>query len=247
MTDSREHAHHVADESSEYLTTHDDEHEMHHDHQAPEHVHEMEHQHHEHDHHDHDSEPVDYADAVEAFRRDKDEFFKTGARSPVPVDQRASFEGIPYFAVDEALRFEDLTLQPYTGSEPSHFQIPTSDGQLRPAHRAGTFEFELDGETRRLTGYVLDGGDDDGEDTDEVDSVFVPFIDATSGHETYGAGRYLDLEAEPDGSYALDFNLAYHPYCVYAPTYSCPLTPAENRLPIRIEAGERLPAEAPTA
>ena len=117
MTDSREHAHHVADESSDYLVTHDDEHEMHHEHQPPEHVHEMEHQHHEHDH-DHDSEPVDYADAVEAFRRDKDEFFKTGARSPVPVDQRATFEGIPYFPVDEALRFEDLTLQPYTGSEP---------------------------------------------------------------------------------------------------------------------------------
>ena len=46
---------------------------------------------------------------------------------------------MPYFPVDEALRFEDLTLEPYTGSEPSQFQIPTSDGQLRPAHRAGTF------------------------------------------------------------------------------------------------------------
>ena len=231
MTDSREHAHHVADESSEYLTTHDDEHEMHHEHKPPEHVHEMEHQHHEHDH-DHDSEPVDYADAVEAFRRDKDEFFKTGARSPVPVDQRASFEGIPYFPVDEALRFEDLTLQPYTGSEPSHFQIPTSDGQLRPAHRAGTFEFELGGEPRHLTAYVLNDGD--------PAYLFVPFLDATSGTETYGAGRYLDLEPEDDGTYALDFNLAYHPSCVYDVIFSCPLTPAENRLPDRIEAGERL-------
>ena len=157
-----------------------------------------------------------------------------------------TFAGLPYFPVDPALRFDDLPLAPYAGTEPSAFQIPTSDGQLRPAHRAGTFEFELDGETRRLTGYVLDG-DDDGDDTDEVDSVFVPFIDATSGHETYGAGRYLDLEAEPDGTYSLDFNLAYHPYCVYAPTYSCPLTPAENRLPVRIEAGERLPEDAPPA
>ena len=50
-----------------------------------------------------------------------------------------------------------------------------------------------------------------------------------------------DLEPEDDGSYTLDFNLAYHPSCVYDPRYSCPLTPAENRLPIRIEAGERLP------
>ncbi|MBI3751459.1 MAG: DUF1684 domain-containing protein [Chloroflexi bacterium] len=65
-------------------------------------------------------------------------------------------------------------------------------------------------------------------------------MDATTGTESYGAGRYLDLEPEADGSYALDFNLAYHPLCVYDPKYSCPLTPAENRLPIRIEAGERL-------
>jgi len=68
----------------------------------------------------------------------------------------------------------------------------------------------------------------------------VPFIDRTSGTETYGAGRYLDLEPEADGTYWLDFNLAYHPSCVHDPKYSCPLTPAENRLPIRIEAGERL-------
>jgi hypothetical protein len=65
----------------------------------------------------------------------------------------------------------------------------------------------------------------------------------TSGNETYGAGRYLDLEAESDGTYVIDFNLAYHPYCVYADDFSCPLTPAENRLPIRIEAGERLADE----
>jgi len=69
----------------------------------------------------------------------------------------------------------------------------------------------------------------------------VPFLDATSGTETYGAGRYLDLEPEPDGTYVLDFNLAYHPYCAYSVEYSCPLTPGENRLPVRIEAGERLP------
>ena len=211
-------------------------------------THDNEHDHdhsHEHDH-GHEHGPEDYVAAVEDFRADKDAWFKTAA-SPLPHEVRHTFAGLPYFPVDPALRFDDLPLAPYAGTEPSAFQIPTSDGQLRPAHRAGTFEFELDGETRRLTGYVLDGGDDDSGDSDEVDSVFVPFIDATSGHETYGAGRYLDLEAEPDGTYALDFNLAYHPYCVYAPTYSCPLTPAENRLPVRIEAGERLPEDPPPA
>ena len=80
-------------------------------------------------------------------------------------------------------------------------------------------------------------------DDDRPPSVFVPFLDATSGRETYGAGRYLDLEPEDDGTYSLDFNLAYHPSCVYDIRFSCPLTPAENRLPERIEAGERLEVE----
>ena len=128
--------------------------------------------------------------------------------------------------------FDGLRLEPYAGSEPSAFQIPTSDGKLRPAHRAGTFSFELGGAPRRLTAYVMDGGD--------PTSLFLPFLDETSGHETYGAGRYLDLEPDDDGTYAIDFNQAYHPSCVYAPRFSCPLTPAENRLATRIEAGERL-------
>jgi uncharacterized protein (DUF1684 family) len=71
----------------------------------------------------------------------------------------------------------------------------------------------------------------------------VPFLDATSGIETYGAGRYLDLEPEDDGTWTLDFNMAYHPLCVYDMRYSCPITPSENRLPERVEAGERLGGE----
>jgi len=115
------------------------------------------------------------------------------------------------------------------------FQIPISDGKLRDAERAGTLSFELGGAKQRLTGYRFA--------KDRSGSLFVPFLDVTSGTETYGAGRYLDIDPDPgDGTYVLDFNLAYHPSCVYDPMSSCPLTPAENRLPVRIEAGERLPA-----
>ncbi len=152
------------------------------------------------------------------------------ARSPEA--ERADFTGLPYYPVDEALRFDDRVLEPYTGDEPSNFQIPTSDNKLRPAHRAGILRFEIDGTRLQLTAYTFDGGDGE--------SLFVPFLDATSGTDTYGAGRYLDLEPEEDGTYSLDFNLAYHPSCVYDPRFSCPLTPGENRLSLRIEAGERL-------
>jgi uncharacterized protein len=203
-----------------------------HDHQHghDEHGHD-EHGHDEHDHHEH--RPPSYEEAIEGFRADKDEFFRSNQYSPVPEGERAGFTGLPYYPVNTALRLEELVLDPYEGDQPTDFQIPTSDDRLRPAHRAGLLRFEVDGQAHALTAYTFDGGDDR--------SLFVPFLDKTSGNETYGAGRYLDLEPEEDGTYSLDFNLAYHPSCVYDPKYSCPLTPAENRLPIRIEAGERLP------
>lgn len=186
---------------------------------------------HDHEQH-HEHVPVAYQDAIEGFREDKDDFFRTNARSPIPGADREAFDGLPYYPVDEALAFEERNLEPYTGDQPSNFQIPTSDGQLRPAHRAGVLRFEIAGAPHLLTAYTFDGGDGQ--------SLFVPFLDETSGTETYGAGRYLDLEPEEDGTYVLDFNLAYHPSCVYDTKFSCPLTPAENRLPLRVEAGERL-------
>jgi uncharacterized protein (DUF1684 family) len=200
------------------------------------------HGHEEHDHgheeHDHGHHEHSYQAAIAGYRAEKDEFFKSSAHSPIPADEHATFTGLPYYPIDEDLVFDELHLEPYAGSEPSTFQIPTSDGKLRPAHRAGTFSFELDGAPRRLTAYTFDGG--------RPESLFLPFLDDTSGRETYGAGRYLDLEPDEDGTYAIDFNQAYHPSCVYAPQYSCPLTPAENRLATRIEAGERL-AEGDTS
>ncbi len=218
--------------------TNKDEHGGHHDHAAQDHEHHHDHEHHDHEHHDHEHhhhEPYteqDYVAAVEAYRADKDAFFKAAPGSPIPEEQREAFEGLPYYPVDPSLTFPDLILEPYSGGEPETFQIPTSDGQLRPAHRAGTLAFELAGQTLRLTGYTLDGG--------HSHSIFVPFLDATSGSETYGAGRYLDLEPQEDGTYWLDFNLAYHPYCVYNKAYICPVPPRENHLDIPIRAGERL-------
>lgn len=195
------------------------------DHHEHDHGHDHEHHHHEH--------RLDYPDAIEAFRAEKDAFFKSAHGSPVPVAERETFTGLPYYPVDPTLRFEGLTVEPYTGDQPSNFEIPTSDGKLRPAHRAGVLRFELGRQRLGLTAYTFDGGDEE--------SLFVPFLDPGSGTETYGAGRYLDLDPEEDGTYTLDFNLAYHPSCVYDMRFSCPLTPAENRLPVRIAAGERLP------
>ncbi len=191
---------------------------------------------HDHDHagdHAHDlgdSRPYDPVAAILANRADKDAFFAVSLDSPIPPSERFPFAGLAYFPADLAYRVEGLELTPYEGDGPQEFVIPTSDGDQRPAMRAGTIRFGLGGRELALVAYDLGTG-----------SLFVPFLDATSGRETYGAGRYLDIEPEGDGTYTLDFNAAYHPYCAYSPDYSCPLTPAENRLPVRIEAGERLP------
>ncbi len=172
----------------------------------------------------------DTAHATLAQRAAKDEFFRSSPHSPIAPGERERFAGLFYFPIDPALRLASLRLAPYTGAGPAQFALPTSDGDARQARRAGEFRFELGGRALRLTAYDLGG-----------DSLFVPFQDATSGVKTYGAGRYLDPEADHAGTYTLDFNLAYFPFCAYSPHYSCPLTPAENRLPVRIAAGERLP------
>jgi len=103
---------------------------------------------------------------------------------------------------------------------------------------AGVLRFEREGGRHGLTAYTFDGGVDE--------SLFVPFLDATSGTETYGGGRYLwdsgkgaDLGSDGD-ELVIDFNYAYHPSCVYDPAWSCPLAPPENWLTVPIRAGERL-------
>ena len=73
-----------------------------------------------HEHHEHS-----YQAAIGGYRAEKDAFFKSAPGSPIPLDERDAFSGLPYYAVDDDLVFEGLTLEPYTGDEPSRFEIPT--------------------------------------------------------------------------------------------------------------------------
>lgn len=164
-------------------------------------------------------------DQLLEHRRAKDEFFRTDHHSPIPHEQRHDFEGLSYFDPNPDLVFT-LPVEPADGSE---ITVETSDGQQRAYRRAGKVGFEVDGEPVELTLY----------DTGHH-GYFVPFRDKTSGDSTYGAGRYLDLDANDDGTVTLDFNLAYNPSCVYDDAYSCPLPPIENWLQVPIEAGEKM-------
>lgn len=173
----------------------------------------------------------DWQTDLERHREEKDEYFGSDPHSPIPPDERASFEGLSYYQPDPDLRFE-VPLYEHDEHEP--VTVATSTEGEQEYLRWGEFALEIDGADVTIQAYKADSEDD---------RLWVPFRDATSGDETYGAGRYLDLEPEhhrtDDGEWILDFNQAYNPTCAYSDQYECPLPPGENWLAVPIEAGER--------
>ena len=172
----------------------------------------------------------DYPAKIAAARAAKDEGFKSDPESPVPADKKAALLPLLYYPIDENYAVP-ATLEPF--AERTRLQVPTSTGKIRDIERIGTLKFLLQGKPMRLTAFV---------EINEapMTRLFVPFADATSGTETYAAGRYMELDPTPTGIYVVDFNIAYNPYCYYSPEYDCPYPPKENRLDVAIRAGERV-------
>ena len=160
------------------------------------------------------------------FREMKDAFFRAGGGSPLTREQKKTFAGLHYFEENAVLRCR-VPLEKYPVLE--RIQMQTSTGQIAPYLKYAVARFDVGGEKQALQVYK----------SEEHDSLFLPFTDATTGKESYAAGRYLDPEEQGDGTLTLDFNLAYNPYCAYNDQWSCPLPPPENRLPVRIDAGEQ--------
>jgi uncharacterized protein (DUF1684 family) len=157
------------------------------------------------------------------FRKQKDHYL--GSAPDSPIGDATGFDGLDYYEENPSLALE-LELIPGDGSD---VRVQTSDGQERVYTREAHISFEIDGAEVSLTLYG----------TNHNDGYFLPFRDATSGKETYGAGRFMDIEPAAEGKVRVDFNLAYNPYCAYDDGYSCPLPPAENWLTVPIPAGEK--------
>ena len=138
-----------------------------------------------------------------------------------------SFQGLEYFPIDPRWRVE-ARLVPY--DPPKQIMIQNIVGTVEPGTSPGALVFTLDGKEHRLD-PLMEPGDD---------QMFVIFADETSGRETYPAGRYLYADAPgPDGTTILDFNRSYSPPCAFTDFATCPLPPRQNRLQIRVEAGEK--------
>ncbi|HYU30888.1 MAG TPA: DUF1684 domain-containing protein [Thermoanaerobaculia bacterium] len=138
---------------------------------------------------------------------------------------RTSFHGLDFYPIQPEWRF-DARFEPY--NPPKKVPIPNVLGQVSESDSPGAVVFDWQGKTYRLD--VLGS---------EKDGLSTIFADTTNGHETYGAGRFLELGKLANGKVEVDFNTAYNPPCAFTSFATCPLPPAQNKLALAVTAGEK--------
>jgi uncharacterized protein len=195
--------------------------------------------------------------ALQLWRATRERLYREHPQSPVAPSERESFRA-RHYPHDPSLRFEvtvtvdDAQSQVALGSGGSGgsvglgglggalaMNLPVSAGGTMAFSQIGHVEIPFAVGARRLGVYWMAG---------YAGGIFLPFRDATSGAETYAAGRYLLDSAKSAhlggdagrGTLILDFNFAFQPSCAFDPKWACPLAPPENRLDIAVRAGERL-------
>lgn len=141
-----------------------------------------------------------------------------------------SFTGLQYYDPDPGFAV-NARVERFT--EPVDVPMGTSQNLKKIYKRVARLHFSINREPHTLAAYKmsLDGP--------YSDMYFVPFRDLTSGTETYGAGRFLELKEPAGDQMLLDFNRAFNPLCNYSSVYNCPLPPTENHLLVPVKAGER--------
>jgi uncharacterized protein (DUF1684 family) len=157
---------------------------------------------------------------------------RRGERLGIRIKDRAApaiaaFGGLDYFPINPGWRLEARLEPALPGTT---IPVPDILGDVNPDDSPGVVAFAIDGEVHRLNALEAQPG-----------HLWLIFADSTNGEETYGGGRFLVTgPVQPDDSVELDFNLTYNPPCVFSAYATCPLPPEGNRLPMRIEAGEKM-------
>jgi len=174
-----------------------------------------------------------YLKEIKKQRLEKDKEMLTDAKSPIPDEEKSHFKKLHYFKprvkfrkVASFNRFDQAT----------HFLMKTTTDRLPEYSLYGSVTFRHKGEEYTLNVYqnielVKKPGFEK--------HLFLPFNDDTNGKETYGGGRFLDIQENGEDTIIIDFNKAYNPYCAYNHKYSCPIPPESNYMKIKILAGEK--------
>jgi uncharacterized protein (DUF1684 family) len=178
-------------------------------------------------------EVLKYKKNITKQRADKDRFFGESPNSPLLPVQRMSFKGLKYYKPDFKYKIKAI-FTPQKSAQ--SFKIQTSSGRERLYIVKGRLDFAYKGEKLFLMAYQ-----EKAQASSHPNSLFIPFTDLTSGQQSYGGGRYIEINSpgQQAREVVLDFNLAFNPYCAYNHNYSCPIPPTENHLDIAINAGER--------
>lgn len=165
------------------------------------------------------------------FQRTLNAEFKDASKSPLTDKERRDFKGLDFFKFDSTY-VVTATFKRTPAEKP--FKMKTTTDRLAVFMKYGEITFTLKNESFQLNLYqdqdLLD-------DEDFENYLFLPFLDDTNGDESYGAGRYIDLEIPEGNLMTIDFNTAYNPYCAYNIKYSCPIVPRENYVELEVRAG----------
>ena len=171
-----------------------------------------------------------YVTQIEEGRAARDKAYRA-SDDPIPTAKHGLLLPLRYYPPDPSFAVP-AQLQVFESRQ--EVELPTSTGAPRRMEVVGTLKFTVGGQQMSLGALVPAG-------TRQIQELFVPFADLTTGKETYKAGRYLDIPPTGTGLYTIDFNLAYNPTCAYNESYECPYPPPSNRLKIAIPAGEKAP------
>ena len=160
--------------------------------------------------------------------------FKDASISPLKKKDLKNFNGLAFFPIDSSF----IVKATFTKKEnATSFVMKTTTDRIALYKEYGVVNFLLKGKNYEMTIYQ---SDEDSQNEKRKNRLFLPFTDATSGNESYGGGRYMDLmttDIDEDQTIEINFNNTYNPYCVYNEKYSCPLTPKKNHVDTEITAG----------
>ena len=174
---------------------------------------------------------------IKKFQTELNTEYKDPEKSPLEPKDRKKFKRHEFFDID--LKYRVVAKLDRNISH-DIFQMKTSTSRMARYKKYAVATFQIDGQEYSLTLYQSE----DLTKSDEYkDYLFLPFLDKTSGEESYGAGRYIDLRLTDGDEIIIDFNKAYNPYCAYSNRYSCPRVPEENNLAVAIRAGIRYTAK----